>query len=108
MAEAEDIALVREYVAEPDSDGAWSDERIGGFVDREANVYYAAAEIWAVKAGQSATLVTVSESGSSRSLSDLLKQAKEMEAYYRARGDALEAPVPVDSGPVIRRISRAR
>lgn len=108
MAEAEDIALVREYVAEPDIAGAWSDERIGGFVDREPNVYYAAAEIWAVKAGQAATLVNVAESGSSRSLGDLLKQAREMEAYYRGRGDALEAPVLTDSGPVIRRISRGR
>lgn len=108
MAEAEDVALVREYVAEPDTNGAWTDTRIEGFVDRETNVYYAAAEIWAVKAGQSVGLVNVSESGSSRSLSDLLKQAKEMEAYYRRRGDELEAPVPLDAGPVIRRISRAR
>lgn len=108
MAEAEDIALVREYIAEPNFDGGWTDDRIGGFVDREPNVYYAAAEIWAVKAGQVAALVNVSESGSSRSLSDLLKQAQQMELYYRTRGDAKEAPPLVDSGPVIRRISRAR
>lgn len=108
MAEAADIALVREYVAEPDTNGAWTDARIEGFVDREVNLYYAAAEIWGVKAGQSVGLVNVAESGSSRSLSDLLKQAKEMEAYYRRRGDELESPVPADAGPVIRRISRAR
>lgn len=106
MAEPEDIARVREYIAEPNSDNGWTDERITVFVDEADNLLLAAADMWAVKAGTAAGLVNVSESGSSRSLSDLLRQAREMEAYYRQRGEAA-AGVGTDA-PVIARIRRGR
>lgn len=108
MATPEDVALVREYINELNEDNGWTDARIATFVDGTTNTAYAAADIWAVKAGTFAGLVNVSESGSSRNLGDLLKQAKEMEAHYRKRGDAIDAPVAVDSGPVIRRLTRDR
>lgn len=107
MAGAADVALVREYIAELDDTNSWTDARIATFVDGADNLFFAAADIWGVKAGTYAGLVNVSESGSSRSLGDLLKQAKEMEAYYRQRGDVASGLATVD-GPVIRRISRAR
>lgn len=107
MATADDIALVREYVNEPDVGGtAWTDVRITVFIDGTSTLTYAAADIWAVKAGQAAGLVNVTESGSSRNLGDLLKHAQLMEAHYRKRGDAETAPI--DDGPVIRSISRVR
>lgn len=108
MATPEDIALVREYINEPDDTNGWGDQRVTTFVDGTANLAYAAADIWAVKAGTAAGLVNVSESGSSRSLGDLLKQAKEMEAMYRTRGDRMATPAVVDRGPVIGRITRVR
>lgn len=106
MATAEEIALVREYINELTDENGWSDARITTFVDAVTSLPYAAADIWAVKAGTYAGLVDVSESGSSRKLGDLLKQAQSMEAYYRGRGISDEAPR--DSGPVIRRITRVR
>lgn len=109
MATIEDIALVREFIAEPDADGPWTDARIEGFVDLTANVYYAAAEVWGVKAANAAALVNVAESGSSRSLGDLLKQAQAMEAYYRKRGDAeADTGGATVDGPVIARIRRGK
>lgn len=109
MATVEDIELLREYVGELTDTNGWTDERLDKFADRADTLLFAAADVWAVKAGEYAGLVNVSESGSSRSLSDLLKQAKEMEAYYRARAVADGAvAVPANDGPVIRRISRAR
>lgn len=108
MATAEEIALIREYISELTDANGWSDARITTFVDGAENLPYAAADIWGIKAGSAATLVNVSESGSSRSLGDLLKQAKTMEEYYRRRGDSLVSPAPVDNGPVIRQITRQR
>lgn len=108
MATEQEIALVREYIGEPNDANGWTDVRISVFIDGAENLPYAAADIWGVKAGASAGLVNVSESGSSRSLGDLLKQAAQMEAYYRKRGDAIALPPVVDSGPVIRTITRQR
>lgn len=104
MATAEELTLVREYIAEPNEDNGWTDERITVFVDEADNLHLAAADMWGVKAGTAAGLVNVSESGSSRSLSDLLRQAREMEAYYRQRG---EAALGTDA-PIIARIRRGK
>lgn len=106
MATADELTLVREYISEADDANGWTDARIAVFVDQADNLMLAAADVWAVKAGNVASLVNVSESGSSRSLGDLLRQAKEMEAYYRQRGEAAGS-VALADGPVIRRISRA-
>lgn len=106
MALADDIALLREYINEPDDTNGWTDVRLTTYVEAADNLLLAAADAWGVKAGTFAGLVNVSESGSSRQLGDLLKQAKEMEAYYRQRGGA-QAAAATD-GPVIRRISRVR
>lgn len=103
----ENVELVREFIGEPNDDNEWTDIRISGFIDRAVNTSLAAADIWGVKAGHYAGLVNVAESGSSRSLGDLLSQAQQMEKYYRARGEAL-IPAPSVSGPVIRRLTRDR
>lgn len=106
MALADDVALAREYINELNDDNGWTDLRIATFVEAADNLHLAAADMWAVKAGTYVGLVNVSESGSSRSLSDLLRQAQEMERYYRERGNEL-AGVGSD-GPVIARIRRGR
>lgn len=86
MATPDEIARVREYVAEPNDDGGWTSPRIGTYVDEaNADLYAAAAEIWGVKASAYAALVDVSESGSSRRMSSLHQNALEREAYYRGR-----------------------
>lgn len=108
MATEQELALVREYIGEPNDANGWTDARISVFIAGAANLPLAAADIWGVKAGANAGLVNVSESGSSRSLGDLLKQAAAMEAYYRKRGNEIATPTPVDSGPVIRTITRQR
>lgn len=108
MATVEDIELLREFVGEPGPENGWTDERLSRFSDRAETLLFAAADVWAVKAGEYAGLVNVSESGSSRNLGDLLKQARAMEEYYRSRAIADSTPDAVADGPVIRRISRAQ
>lgn len=103
MATANDIAQVRDFVAEPDDVNGWTDVRIALYIDGSSNSRLAASDIWMVKAAASATLVNVSESGSSRSLSDIYKNAREMADRFRSEGLALLA---VPSRPVIRPIRR--
>lgn len=102
MASPEDIATLRGLVGEPDDSNGWTDEKLGDIIDGETSLNLAASKVWVLKAGQFAHLVDVSESGSSRKLSDLRKNAMEMGSYYAGLG----APVPVADVPVIQRIRR--
>lgn len=61
---------------------------VDGMPDLEA----AAAKLWQEKAASYAELVTVSEAGSSRALSDLAKNARDMAKMYR---DIVSSRVPV-------------
>jgi hypothetical protein len=106
VATPEDILRLRDYIAEPDDTNGWTDARLAAYVDANTNLFNAAAEIWGVKAGTYAGLVNVSESGSSRSLGDLLSQAQKMGKYYSDLGKAADNEVLIPSGPVIRRITR--
>lgn len=53
-------------------------------------LYLAAALCWAMKAAFYADLVDISESGSERKLSQLTRQAREMEALYRKQASIEE------------------
>lgn len=106
MATATEIALVRQYINEPNNEQGWTDVRIGEIADAATNLKNAAGDIWTIKAATYIGLVDVSESGSSRKLSDLHKQAKDMADYYYKLGGAQDI---VDSGtgaPIVARIVR--
>lgn len=106
MATAEEVLKLRQYINEPDDCGEWADVRLGEYIDASSNLYNAAAEIWGIKAGQYSGLVNVSESGSSRSLGDLLKNAERMAKHYRELGTA-EDNAGLASAIQIRPIRRA-
>lgn len=102
MATPDQIAQFRLLIAEPD-DTKYSDETLSALIDSSTSVNAAASSIWTQKAAASATLVNVAESGSSRSLGDLYRNALAMAAQFdkAAGADAATAP-----GIRIRRISR--
>lgn len=104
MASPEDILELRGLVAEPDDENGWSDEKLGLFLDGAVTVNAAASQVWSVKAADFAGLVDVSESGSSRKLGDLFKNAKEMASYFKGL-DNSDVAVVVDV-PVVSRIRR--
>jgi hypothetical protein len=104
MAAPEDILELRGFVAEPDDTNGWSDAKLGLYLDEAITVNSAAAQVWSVKAADFAGLVDVSESGSSRKLGDLYKNAKEMAGYFRGL-DNSDVAVVVDV-PVVTRIRR--
>jgi adenine-specific DNA methylase len=83
MATPDQIAEVREYIAEAGIANGWTDARIEEYIDREADLYLAASAIWSSKAATYASLVNVSESGSSRSMGSLIDNAIKMAKLYK-------------------------
>lgn len=106
MATPEEIAELRDLIAEPTDTNGWTDTKVAQYIDRYTTLNGAASAAWASKAAGYATLVDVSESGSSRKLSDLFNNAIKLRDYYKGLDD--ETLVPVDTGPVIRTIRRVR
>lgn len=75
MATADDIAAFRLLIDEDADKLPYTDARLGERIDEATSVQALAADIWREKAAAYAALVNTSESGSSRNLSDLQKQA---------------------------------
>ena len=104
MATEDQIRQLRQMISEPDDSNGWTDTRLGELVDATDTLNVAASQAWYLKAGEFSQLVDVSESGSSRKLGDLMKNAKEMGALY---GGLDGATTPSAGGaPVIQRIRR--
>ena len=80
MAIPEEIAQLRLLIGTTDL----NDDQLGAILDAEGSIEGAAAAVWESKAASSATLVNVSESGSSRSLSDVHKNALAMAILARS------------------------
>lgn len=101
MADASDIQQVRLNVDEP-TDETYSDDAIGLLVDA-LDVAGASASIWLQKAAKFASLVNVTEAGSTHNFSDLHKNALAMAKTYTE----VEITVGVSAtGPVIKTIVR--
>lgn len=82
MATAEEIAVFRLLIAEPEDDDPYTDLILGERLDAATSPEALAATIWTEKSASYAALVNVSESGSSRNLSDLHKNALAMAAHF--------------------------
>jgi pectin methylesterase-like acyl-CoA thioesterase len=104
MASEDQIIELRGLVNEPDDSNGWDDGSLGAIIDAHATMNAAASRVWVLKAGTYAELVDVTESGSSRKLSDLRKNAMEMAAHYTA-ADPPENGTTTNA-PVIQRIRR--
>ena len=93
-----------QVLGEPTAD-VYTDEMLGDAIDMAGSVDGAAADIWTQKAASAATLVNVSESGSSRSLGDIQRNALNMAAQFRTLA---EQSTPGTAGSVrVRRIQRS-
>lgn len=77
LASETDIATLRRMTALDSSDPVYTDELLGGMID-DLGLEAASKQIWREKAAAAAGLVDMSESGSSRSLSQLRKGYLEM------------------------------
>jgi hypothetical protein len=82
MATVESIASLRRLIDDVAAPQTYTDEYLNARLDANENPEAIAAALWREKAAKYATLVDISESGSSRKLSDLRKAALEFAAYY--------------------------
>lgn len=101
MASPAQIAEVRANTNEPTQD-PFTDAVLGLLVDN-SGVDRASAIVWERKAASWSELVTTSEAGASRSLSDLSRNAREMAVVWNGKADKL---INVRAAPRTRRIVR--
>lgn len=82
MATVEEVAAFRLLIDEADDVMPYTDAILGERLDTATSSEALAAQVWREKAATLAGLVSVSESGSSRQLSDLHKNALAMAEHY--------------------------
>lgn len=94
MASAADIMIVQDNLpAEALAEG-WDEAKITVLLDSPMSTSRVIRQWWSYRASSTAAFVNVSESGSSRSLSDIHRQALEMLKYWDGRIAEEEAPEP--------------
>lgn len=88
------------------SDPVYTPIVLGALID-EQGMNAAAASVWRRKAASYTSLVDVSESGSSRSMSQLYKNASAQAVSFQTLADAEGVVVPLSGRTRIRSIERA-
>lgn len=88
-----DIAAVHRMTATTESDPIYDNTLVGTYIDNLGSNEAAAAAIWGEKAAAASVLVDTAESGSSRSLSQLQRQALAMQQHFMP-----DDPTPAESG----------
>lgn len=75
-------------------------QQMGQILDaNDGDLDLSAAEVWEIRAGRYHGLVDISESGSSRSMGDMYKNALELAKFYRnKKNDGITDPQEPGSG----------
>lgn len=105
MATQEEIDELRRKADLKSTDNVYGDDVVLGYLVDATSIDLVAANIWEQKAASLSNLVNTSESGSSRSMGDLYKNALQMAKFYTDKdlADNLLASGPVArSRPVVR------
>lgn len=104
MADQALIDEVKELLPADAAGQGWDDARIGNDLDAGKTKAAILAHYWDYRASYTATLVSVSESGSSRDLSTIHKNAVALAKYWHDMV-AAETQAPVDELGVRRRVA---
>lgn len=100
MASAADIIIVKDNLPPEALASGWDDAKIELLLDSGLTTSRTIRHWWSFRAGSTAAFVSVSESGSSRDLSAIHKQALDMLKYWDgviADEEAPEEPAVVQS-----------
>lgn len=81
-----------------EGDALFANHELDEILSRMIEMYPAAAEAWAIKAGSYAALIDMDESGSKRKLSQKFEHAKKMAHYYSSLGGGSYNPI-IDGSP---------
>lgn len=85
MASAGDILIVQNNLPTEAEAAGWDEAKITSYLDAGLTPSKTIREWWSFRAAATSSYVSVSESGSSRSLSDIHKQALAMLQYWDKR-----------------------
>jgi len=88
MAAPEDIQEVLDMLGPDAAESGWTNEKIGAALDDGDTPNEIARRYWEYRMSRSSTMADVSESGSSRKLSQIFENAKALAAYYRGASEA--------------------
>lgn len=102
MATSDEVLRLRRISAYTAVD-PYDDTQLSALIDA-SSIFRVAERLWNEKAASYASLVNVSESGSSRNLGDAHKNALAMAKYYKGLADEEESETPVD----VSRFARTR
>lgn len=78
MATNDELAKLRRMTDTPPNDATYTDAVLAEIIDGSSSIESAAAQVWTEKAAAASGAVDMSESGSSRSLSQLQRNALAM------------------------------
>jgi len=92
MADASQIEQLRRLTALAEDDPIYTNEVLGLYIDNLGSVEAAAGAVWKEKAAALVGLVDVTESGSSRRLSQLYDQALKMGGAFGSDDDDTGEP----------------
>lgn len=87
MATANEVAQLRRMTDVSTDDTVYTEEILASIIDSHPSIEAAAAQVWTEKAAKFAGSVDMSESGSSRSFSQLHKNALAMRDQMAAMAD---------------------
>lgn len=105
MADEEAITEVLDMLGPNAITEGWTTERIGEELDEGTSPNTIARRYWEFRMTRSSNLADVSESGSSRRLSQLFTNAQSLAAYYRG-AETADDPQNQPSATVSREIRR--
>lgn len=100
MADASAIMEVKDNLP---ADADWDDDKIAAYLDRPLSVKRTMLAFWTSRASQSANYIDVNESGSSRNLSTIHKNAVAMMDWWLRAAEAEEV-VTDGNGETVGRI----
>ena len=93
MADQAEIDFVLTLLGPYAGEMGWTEEKIGEMLDAGKSPNQIARDFWISRSASTATLVDMSESGSSRKLSDINRNALAMAAMFgKAADDEIEDP----------------
>lgn len=96
MATADAIRDVSEMLGSAAAAAGWDDTRIGADLDAGKTPNKIALQWWIYQSAKTANLTQVSESGSSRTLSDIWEHAIKMRDYFQGLVDKEDNPPVID------------
>lgn len=92
MATQEEIDGVKDKLGPDAATNGYDDTRIGALLDAGASANTVARDYWESRFSATADFIDISESGSSRGLSAVTRNAKELASMYRDKVQLEEVP----------------